>query len=48
MQYFCHNAFIGLDVSNGGHLRPCCKFLNTEVPKFHIKDGIDKYKIVNG
>ena len=44
MQYFCHNAFIGLDVSNGGHLRPCCKFLNTEVPKFHIKDGIDKYK----
>lgn len=44
MQNFCHNAFLGLFVAPDGHLKPCCKFSPTEIPKFNIKDGIDGYK----
>ena len=44
MNYFCHNAFNGLDISSDGQIRPCCKFLTTNIPKFHITEGIDTYK----
>lgn len=44
MKHFCHNAFIGLDISPSGNMKPCCKFLNSEIPKFHIKDGISQYQ----
>jgi MoaA/NifB/PqqE/SkfB family radical SAM enzyme len=44
MQNFCHNAFLGLNIAPDGHLKPCCKFSPTEIPKFNVKDGIDRYK----
>ena len=44
MNTFCHNPFIGLDINPEGHIRPCCKFLESEMPKFHIKQGIETYK----
>lgn len=44
MSNFCHNPFLGLDIGPTGEIKPCCKFLHTEIPKFNIKDGIDRYK----
>ena len=44
MNNFCCNAFIGLDVSAGGKIKPCCKFLNETIPNFDIKNGIKAYK----
>ena len=44
MKNFCHNAFTGLDISPAGNIKPCCKFLDKEIPKFNIKDGITSYK----
>lgn len=44
MSNFCHNPFVGLDIHPNGQIRPCCKFLKSEIPYFNIQDGIDKYK----
>ena len=44
MKNFCFNPFTGLDISTSGDLKPCCKFLNDQIPKFNIKDGLDSYK----
>lgn len=45
MKDFCYNVFASLDIQPNGNLRPCCKFLNSEIPEqFNIKDGISKYK----
>ena len=44
MKNYCHNAFTGLDISPAGTIKPCCKFLDREIPKFDIKDGIASYK----
>lgn len=44
MKNFCFNPFTGLDISTSGDLKPCCKFLNDQIPKFNIKQGIGKYK----
>jgi len=44
MSNFCHNAFLGLNISPNGQLKPCCKFLTSEMPPFHISKGIDRYK----
>jgi MoaA/NifB/PqqE/SkfB family radical SAM enzyme len=41
---FCHNAFLGLDISPSGDLKPCCKYQNKSIPKFNILQGISKYK----
>lgn len=44
MKHFCHNPFIGLDINPQGQIKPCCKFLEQEIPKFNVVDGVDKYK----
>ena len=44
MEHFCHNPFLGLDISADGMIKPCCKFLSSETPKFQIQNGIDSYK----
>ena len=44
MKNFCFNAFTGLDISTDGYIKPCCKFLTKEIPKFNIRDGITSYK----
>lgn len=44
MKNFCHNIFTGLDISPSGQIKPCCKFLSNEIPKFNIRDGIDQYQ----
>ena len=41
---FCHNAFLGLDISPSGKLKPCCKYENDFLPKFNLNQGISKYK----
>lgn len=44
MNNFCYNAFLGLDISAAGKIKPCCKFLNEQIPVFDVKDGIKTYK----
>jgi len=41
---FCYNAFLGLDISPSGTLKPCCKFGDNSIPQFDIKEGISRYK----
>lgn len=43
-KYFCYNPFTGIDISSVGRIRPCCKFDYTQMPYFHIKDGIKSYQ----
>ena len=44
MKSFCYNPFTGLDISTSGNLKPCCKFLDDQIPKFNIKNGLNSYK----
>jgi organic radical activating enzyme len=44
IENFCHNAFLGLDISPSGNLKPCCKYQNKSIPKFNILQGISAYK----
>ncbi len=44
IENFCHNAFLGLDISPSGDLKPCCKYQNKSIPKFNILQGISTYK----
>ena len=42
---FCYHPWTGLDVSNNGEIKPCCKF-NPDLEnwnKFYIQSGIDSY-----
>lgn len=44
IENFCYNAFLGLDISPRGDLKPCCKYQHKSIPKFNILQGISKYK----
>jgi MoaA/NifB/PqqE/SkfB family radical SAM enzyme len=44
IENFCYNAFLGLDISPSGDLKPCCKYQNKSIPKFNILQGISTYK----
>ena len=44
MKKLCHNPFIGLDIDPSGKIRPCCKFLNNQIPYFNVNEGIAKYQ----
>jgi len=44
MENFCYNAFVGLDINPAGDIKPCCKFLSNNIPRFNLKQGIDSYK----
>jgi len=44
MKNFCHNAFTGIDITPGGTIKPCCKFLQATMPTFHISEGIEKFR----